>query len=203
MDNAPHSDNVQDNPAEKLCDLLLELVGRNAGRMATARRHVEVLDEAVVFMTLSQRTEARRRISVLETKWGPLLPGTENTTESCGVPPVERVARWLSTRRVPERHLKVLHRAATKFSEGETSISVVMDHAFAYEFDYVLMSVGFDSFKEWMIELRIASCLSKGIYVPGQLCQWWVEEMVFNKAKSSAYHACLKQLEQLRSKGRW
>lgn len=186
-------------PATKvLCELLLKIVGRNAGRMVSARRHVEVLDAAVPFMTLLQRDEARRRIQELETKWGPLLPGSKNVPATDEIQPIMRVARWLSTRKVPERHLKILYRAASKFAEGETSMTVVMDYAFAYEYDYVMVPVGFDSFKEWMIELRIARRLSKGTYVPGTLCGWWISEMSRSKDRKSAYIACLEQAEEMR-----
>ncbi|MEQ1515982.1 MAG: hypothetical protein ABL931_05785 [Usitatibacteraceae bacterium] len=194
------SNNTLDQAAttEVLCELLLRIVGRNTGRMGSARRHVEVLDAAVPFMTLQQRTVARRRIQALETKWGPLLSGIHEGPKIEEIQPITRVARWLSTRKVPERHLKVLHRAAIKFAEGESSMSVVMDHAFAFEFDHVLVPVGFDSFKEWMFELRIAQRLSPGVYGKGAHCDWWVDQMAFSKAKTSSYHACLEQAAELR-----
>lgn len=178
---------------EELCGLVLELAGRSTGRMESARRHVLVLDAAVPYMTVQQRQEARRRITAIETKWGPMLPGAHDNAEFDGVPPITRVARWLSTRRTPERYLRVLYRAATRIADGVTSLSAVSDYAFARETDYVLSPVGLDSFKEWLIELRIARRASKGIYAPGALCEWWVCEMRSSKDKSSPYQACMEQ----------
>lgn len=192
----------QGSQAEILCGLVLELAGRSAGRMASARRHVQVLEAAFDHMNKSQRAEARRRIDALETRWGPMLPGDQNEPENGGFPPVMRVARWLSTRKTPERLLRVLHRAASKFADGETCLSAVMDYAFARETDHVLIPVGFDSFKEWMLELRIAKRAGKGVYVPGPLSAWWVREMLPSKDKLSAYQACLKQAAQVGRKPR-
>lgn len=129
-----------------------------------------------------------------------MLPGDQNEDRNGGISPVERVGLWLSTRKAPERHLKVLLRAASKFSEGETSLSVVMDWAFALEFDYVLIPVGFDSFKEWMIELRIARRRAAGEYVPGVLCDWWVSQMIPSHDKNTPYQACLEQAAELKRK---
>lgn len=182
-----------DDAREALCQLLLELAGRSAGRMSTARRHAQILDAAVPHMTLPQRVEAQRRIRVLETRWGPMLPGANNEPENDEMPPETRVARWLSKRKTPVRYLKVLRRAATKVAEGETSISEIMDHAFARETDYMLTPVGFDSFKEWMIELRIAKRVATGVYGPGSLCGWWIDQMVPSNEKGSPYRACMEQ----------
>jgi hypothetical protein len=186
------------NAAEHLSTLLLELAGRGAGRMGTARRHVTVLDAAMPYMNTVQRHEATRRIRALGTRWGPMLPHSDNEREINDIPTIMRVGRWLSTRRTPARHLDVLHRAAVKVAQGDTSISSVMDHAFAQEIDYVLSPVGCDSFKEWLIELRIAQREAKGRYVPGLLCNWWVDQMILSKDKRSAYQACLKQSEEIR-----
>ena len=184
--------------AEALCDLLLEFAGRSAGRMATARRHVAVLDAAIPHMNATQRAEARRRIGRLETKWGPMLAGTPVDEETDGIAPELRVARWLSTRKAPERYLRVLYRAVDKIAEGETSLSNVMDHAFAREIDHVLTPVGFDSFKEWVVELRIARRLAKGVYGPGSLSRWWLDQMGASEDKRSTYQACLTAAWEMR-----
>ena len=188
--------------AEEVCGLLLELAGRSPGRMLTARRHARILDAAVPHMSLPQREEAQRRIRLLETRWGPLLPGHSDLTENDGIEPETRVAVWLSRRRTSERLLRVLLRAADRFYNGVTCLSEVMDYAFARETDYVLYPVGFDSFKEWMIELRIAKSAGTGTYVPGELCRWWVEQMMLSKEKSSAYQRSLEQSQQIRLKRR-
>lgn len=187
-----------DAVAERLCSLVLHIAGRGTGRMETARRHVHVLDAAVPYMTMSQRHEARRRIEAIETKWGPMLPKELASEVTDVLPPVSRVARWLSTRRTPVRYLRVLHRAAAKIADGETSLSAVSAHAFARETDYVLTPVGYDSFKEWLIELRIATRKTAGVYVPGPLCAWWVTAMIPNNDNSSPYQACMEQAAELR-----
>ena len=198
MQAPPRTEAPSPKVAEELCSLLLELAGRSAGRMGSARRHVGVLDAAMPYMSKAQRGEARRRILELETKWGPMLPGVPDKQETGTIPPETRAARWLSTRKVPERHLRVLHRAAAKIAEGETSLSNIMDHAFAREIDYVLTPVGFDSFKEWLIELRIARRLAKGVYGPGLLLRWWLDQMAPSKDKGSTYQACLAAAWEMR-----
>ncbi len=192
-----------DNTSEKLCALLLEIAGKNTGRMQTARRHARVLDAATEFMNLAQRAEARGRIGALETKWGPLLPGApemyHTAAKNLEISPEQRVSRWLSTRRNPERLLYVLHRAAVAVWAGETSTTKIMDRAYANETDRVVHTVGYDSFREWLIELRIAFWVSKAGYRPGLLCQWWVEEMKPTKLNDTSYTACLTQLQQMRA----
>jgi hypothetical protein len=171
--------------------------------MATAQRHVAALGAAFPYMDKSQLQEARRRIANLETKWGPmLLPLTEGL-EIGGISPETRVARWLSTRRTPERLLRVLYRAAERIADGETSLSNVSDYAFAQETDHVLIPVGSDSFKEWLVELRIAKRVSTGIYKPGSLCGWWLAQMSPASGKGSAYEASLAAATQLRGKRRF
>lgn len=183
---------------ELLCGLLLEFAGRAPGRMATARRHVAVIDAALPYMTPVQQAEGRRRIKHLETKWGPMLPGAQEELENGGYSTEMRVARWLSTRKQPVRLLRVLHRAANKVAEGESSLSAIMDHAYAKETDHVLFPVLFDSFKEWLVELRIVRSEAKGVYRPGSLCRWWVAEMASSSTISPACRRCLKLSEQLR-----
>lgn len=176
----------------ELCELLLRIAGRSPGRMESARHHVNVLDAALPYMSQPQALIARGRIAALETKWGPLLPGAQTDGMSGEIPPTARVGRWLSRRRTPARYLSVLRAAAVGVLAGMTSLSDLRDHAFANETDHVLYAPGLDSFKEWLIELRIARRQTKGIYVPGYLCEWWVEEMIPTKAKGTPYQACLE-----------
>ena len=170
--------------------------------MATAQRHVAALDAAFCYMDKPQQQEARKRIANLQTKWGSMLPPLSVVPENGGIPPETRVARWLSTRRTPVRLLRVLYRAAERIADGETSLSNVSDYAFAREIDHVLIPVGSDSFKEWLIELRIAKRVSTGIYMPGSLCEWWLAEMSATSEKGSAYQASLAAAMQLRGKRR-
>lgn len=175
-----------------LCDLLLQIAGRDTNRLPSVRRHVAVLDAALPHMSRAQAELARKRIKAFETKWGPLLPGSRVMAENDVVPPQARVAQWLSMRKVPERHLVVLYRAASCVWGGETSLSKVMDHAFTGETDFVLLPVGYDSFKEWMIQLRIAMPEPQGKCRPGSLCRCWVEEMMPSSCRDTSYAACLQ-----------
>ena len=199
---APILDDHCPQGVEELCALLLEIVGRNTGRVQTARRHVRVLDAAMTHMDIAQRAEARRRIRHLETRWGPLLPGDPEmygkASENCEILPEERVARWLSKRRFPERLLPVLRRAALAVWAGETSTTKIMDRAYANETDRVVHTVGYDSFREWLLELRIACWAGKAGHRPGSLCQWWVEEMKPTKRNDTSYAACLRRLRELK-----
>ena len=186
-----------EDPSQQLCGLLLEIVGKNAGRMQTARRHVRVLDAAAPHMDVAQRAEARRRIGKLETKWGPLLAGDPEmhaqAAENCEISPEERVSRWLSTRKYPERLLPVLYKAAVAIWEGESSLYGVMERAYAKETDRVVHTVGYDSFCEWLVELRIAVRTGRGVYRRGALCQWWIQGMGPGKRTNGPYIACLTQ----------
>ena len=201
--NAPSANDDPSATQDQLCALLLEIVGKNPGRMRTAQRHARVLDAAISHMNAEQRTEACRRIRALETKWGPLLPGNPATynaaTENLEILPEQRVARWLSTRKNPERLLPVLHRAAVAVWDGEISSTKIMDQAYANEVDRVVHTVGYDSFREWLLELRIASWMGKAGHRPGSLCQWWVEEMKPTKRNDTSYTACLTQLLELKA----
>ena len=199
----PHLTDSSGSSPEKLCALLLEIVGKNTGRLQTARRHVRVLDAAAAYMNIAQRAEARGRIRALETRWGPMLPGDPGTydtpAENLQLSPEQRVARWLSTRKNPERLLPVLHRAAVAVWEGETSTTKIMDRAYANETDRVIHTVRYDSFREWLLELRIAFWAGKAGHRPGSLCQWWVEEMKPTKRNDTPYAACLTQLQELKN----
>lgn len=195
--NAPSSSDGPSKTQDQLCALLLEIVGKNPGRMRTAQRHARVLDAAIPQMNAEQRTEARSRIRALETKWGPLLPGKPATsggaTKNLEILPEQRVARWLSTRKNPERLLPVLHRAAVAVWAGETSSTKIMDRAYANETDRVVHTVGYDSFREWLLELRIAVWIAKVGYRPGLQCRWWLEEMKPTKLNDTPYTVCLAQ----------
>jgi hypothetical protein len=191
----PQSVGDRGSDAEQLCDLLLTLAGKNTGRMQTAIIHARVLEEAFPLMTREQQAIARARLTAIETKWGSLFWDDQISPENGGIPPETRVANWLSTRRHPERLLYVLRRAAICIDAGQTSMSRIMDYAYAKETDLVIYPVGQTSFTEWMLELRIGKRSSKGAYTSGPLCRWWVKEMVPSREKSSPYAACLKQLE--------
>ena len=173
----------QPEVAETLCCLMLQIVGRNTGRMQTARRHAEVLDAAAPYMTPAQRAEAKRRIRCIETKWGLLLSNSQNQPLIDAISPETRVSRWLSTRRFPNRLLYVLRRAAIKVSDGCTKLQPIMDFAYADELDMLLTPVGYDSFREWLLELRIARHEAGGNYSPGSLCEWWVTDVAVNLGK--------------------
>lgn len=187
-----------DNPAEKLCGLLLEIAGRDTNRLPSVIRHARVLDTALPHMTTSQAEVARARINRLQTKWGPLLPDDSNEPETDGIPPETRVVGWLSQRRHPTKYLKVIHNAAKAVAAGETSLSLILDRAYVGESSVFYCWVGLDSFREWLLQLRVARRQKKAVYRPGSLCQWWIDEMHPGGGKSSAYAACLKQLEQCR-----
>lgn len=188
---------VDPSDTEMLCGLLLQLAGRSTGRMQSAKRHAEILEAAFPLMTDPQKRTARERLAAIQTKWGPMLWCDVDQEQTDEMSPVERVGRWLSTRRTPVRYLTVLRQAASKIWSGETSMSVVMDHAFAGETDYVLVPVGQTSFTEWMVELRIAKKIAKGVYAPGNLCSWWVHDM---DRKSPAYRASLEAAADARFK---
>ena len=199
----PSANDGPSQTQDQLCVLLLEIVGKNPGRMRTAQQHTRVLYAAIPHMNAEQRTEARRRIRTLETKWGPLLPGSPTTdnaaAENLEISPEQRVARWLSTRKNPERLLPLLHRAAVAVWDGEISSSRIMDQAYAKEVDRVVHGVGYDSFREWLIELRIALWVRKSGYRPGSLCRWWVEDMKPTNRNDTSYTACLTKLQELKA----
>jgi hypothetical protein len=183
-----------------LCDLILEVAGRGASRMATTRNHMRVLEAAYSAMNAAQRVVAQERMRAAETKWGRLLYADANDAENDGIPPEMRVGLWLSRRKFPVRLLLILHRAAIAFADGMTSMARVMDYAYAKEIDCVIRPVGQTGFTEWMTELRIAYRIEKGIYAPGALCDWWVTEMVPINRKGTPYRACLEAADEVRYK---
>ena len=183
---------------EKLCGLILEVAGRDTNRLPSVRRHVRVLDTALEYMNPVQAKVARERIKRFETKWGPQLVGKAKSGQFVEeIAPEQRVARWLSMRRVPERNLYVAHRAAVSVWNGETALGRIMDYAYASETDRVIHPVGYDSFSEMLFQLRIAVRPENSIYRPGTLCRWWVEEMEPSKAQGTAYAACLQLLQEI------
>ena len=181
---------------ETLCALLLEVAGRDTNRIPSARRHVQALDAALPFMTKAQQELARVRIDRLQTRWGVLLPGPPECLENDCIPPEIRVIGWLSLRRNPQRLLNVLHPAACAIQSGITSLTKVADTAYAKETDNVLAIRSMDTFREWLIQLRIARHEGPNVYGPNYLCDWWVSEMDPRGPKTNAYAACLKQLRQ-------
>lgn len=199
--NLPTSaDKLPAGVAEKLCELILTVAGRDTNRLPSVRRHMSVLDAAIPYMSKAQAQLARERIYRLEDTWGPLLPGTQNETEAGGIAPVVRVARWLSVRRNPERLLLIPFRAAICVWGGETRLSAIMDYAYAREIDMVIHLVGYDSFREMLFKLRIAIREASGAYRPGNLCRWWIEEMVPSDRKGAAYAACVKLAWDMKTK---
>ena len=95
--------------------------------------------------------------------------------------------------------MPLLHKAAVAIWEGETSLTPVMERAYAKEIDRVVHTVGYDSFREWLLELRIAFRTSRAVYRPGSLCGWWVKEMVPTRRTDTSYAACLSQALELKA----
>ena len=192
------------NESAKLADLLLQLAGRATGRMLSARRHVTILTEAYPLLDDGRKMIARRRVENLEARWGPLrdpagLLGNESapTGLAAAISPVMRVAQWLSKRSLPHRHLRILHRAATYFWSGQTSMTEALWFGFEFEMEDGVRQVGLSSFTEWMAEHRIARRTGERSYGPGELCEWWANEMVPTRAQDSSYAACLLGLVEI------
>jgi hypothetical protein len=178
---------------ERLCDLLLQVAGRDTNRLPSVKRHAAVLDAALPYMNHAQAGIARARIHKLEDWYGSLLSGGQNEPETRGISPEERVDKWLSERRDRERLLNVMHAAACAVFGGETKLMRVMDAAYRHQYDGVLSPPSVDSFREWLVILQIAHRAGPAHYEPGNLCRWWVEEMNPTGSKDSAYAACLKR----------
>ena len=193
---------ANDSHVENVCDLLLEVAGRDTNRLVTVKRHVNVLDAAIPYMSPAQAKIARDRIRRFQTKWGRVLPGTENEPEIDVIPPKIRIVNWLSVRRLPERHLHVLYMAATCVWTGETSLTRICDYAYSKQIELRIRQVGYDSFREWMLQLRIAAPETSGVYRPGSLCQWWIENMD-PADKHGGYRACLRLLDEVRERGQF
>jgi len=179
-----------------LCQMLLEIAGRDTNRLPSVIRHVRILESAIRYMAPAQKDEAIARIDRLQTKWGCLLPEAEKEAETSAIPPEMRIAGWLAKRRQPERLLRIMHLSAKAILEGETMLSIIMDRGYQFEDDGIMRWVGYDSFKEWLLQTRVAGREAKGIYRPGPLCRWWADEMTPSRDRNSAYAACLKLMWQ-------
>lgn len=188
--------------AQELCDLLLQVAGRDTNRLPSVRRHAGVLAAAMPYMTTGQADVARQRIRRFETKWGLVLPGIQEETDIATVSAELRVAEWLSMRRSPEALLQIVRRAASAIWTGVDSLLDVQEYAYAEVIGRTPAPTGYDSFKEWMIQLRIAEFRHGGAFHPGNLCHWWVDQMAPSKSPDSAYSLCLTELELLKTKRR-
>ena len=87
------------------------------------------------------------------------------------------------------RLLRVLHRAASNIWNGATLLLDVQEYAYATETDRVMSPPSYDSFREWMIQLRIAEFRYGGSISPGILCRWWVEQMEPTDRVDTSYAA--------------
>lgn len=191
-----HDPGQRDVRDHDLCDLLLQIAGRDTNRRPSAVRHVAVLDAAIPYMTQSQASIARARITGLETRWGRLLPGASDMAETDAIPPEVLMHRWLSQRTYPERYPLILHQAAKAVLAGETRLSVIQDHAYRGEVDGLLAVTTLTSFGEWLRQLRIAVRDVPTVYLPGRCCEWWANEMNPQIGKEGSYAACMKRLRQ-------
>ena len=102
-----------------LCDLLLEVVCKDANRLAYVRRHVRVARAAMPYMTKAQVEIAEQRIGKLRTKWGEVLFEGDYEAEKLAFPPETMVVNFLAQRRSPEALLKMMHRAAQAVWQGD------------------------------------------------------------------------------------
>ena len=157
-----------------LCDTVLELASRSVTRIAPARKIAQALDCVMHLMNPAQKQIARGLIQGMEAKWGPMLPGASSTQHATEqntqkIAPEHTIAVWLARRKTPERMMRVLASAANCIGEEPQRLGYVMDKAFGKETDHVLIPVGYDQFKQWMIELRIGKPVREGGKV------WWHE----------------------------
>jgi hypothetical protein len=176
-----------------LCDLLLQVAGRDATRLISVRRHAQVLNEALPFMSEPQAKVAQARIASFETKWGSLLSRSREEPENGEIPPEQRVARWLSRRRNSKHLLEVIYEAAVCIANGETRLLDVRDYAYRQQIDRMVQFVGYDSFKEWLTQLRVGTFKGDGRVQPGALCPWWVDNMNPADPNEAAYAACMRR----------
>lgn len=145
-----------------LCDMLLDLACQSYSRIAQARRIAQVLNDAMPHMNKAQEKIARGRVRELETRWGPMLYGAsspDHATQKISqeISPEYQIALWLVRRKTPDRMLRVIARAVNFIGEEPRRLTEVMDYAFQLETDHVLIPVGYQTFKEWMIELRVGT----------------------------------------------
>jgi hypothetical protein len=198
---APANPTGSDN--QKLCDLLLQVAGRDTSRLPSVRRHATVLAAALPFMNKAQAEVARQRIYRFETKWGSVLPGCSKEAEFTAERAELLVANWLTMRRRPEALLRVMHRAASNIWDGATKLLDIGEYAYATETDRIFFPPSYDSFREWMIQLRIAEFRHGGSFSPGILCRWWVEQMEPTNRDDTSYAACMTALMSLKAKPRF
>ena len=185
-----------------LCSLLLDVVCKDSNRLSYIRRHVRVARAALPFMTKPQAEIAEARIEKLVLKWGEVVFDGYIEPEIGEFARETRVVDFLAQRRFPEAHLTILHRAAQAVWEGETSLHQVMAACLPAHPRAYLHLPQYDSFREWLILMRIAQPDGPGINRPGALCQWWVEHMAPSKVKGSGYRRCLKMLTE-RKRSAW
>lgn len=193
---------VRGESERALCELLLQVAGRDTNRLPSVRRHAAVLAAAIPYMSKGQADVARQRIRRFETKWGSVLPGSLEEADIATISAELRVVEWLSMRRNPEALLQIVHRAAFAIWTGIRSLLDVQEYAYADVIGRAMPPRTYDSFKEWMIQLRIAEFRHGGGFRPGILCHWWVEQMAPSKSPDSAYSHCLTELELLKTKRR-
>ena len=189
---------VRGESQSKLCDLLLEVAGRDTNRLPSVRRHTAVLSAAIPYMDECQAQAARQRIGRLETKWGRALRGNDESPSFTAISPELWAANWLAVRRNPEALLEVVQRAATAIGTGFDRLLDVQEYAYAETRGRTLSPPSYDTFKEWMIQLRIAEFRYGGAFCRGSLCHWWVNQMVPSKQPGSSYLDCLAALSSLR-----
>jgi hypothetical protein len=175
-----------------LCNLLLDVVCKDTNRLSYIRRHVRVARAALPYMNKPQAEIAVARISKLCARWGEVVSEGYCEPEIHEISPETMVVDFLAQRRFPEAHLKILHRAAQEVWDGETSIHRVMAAALPVHPRAYLHLPQYDSFREWLILMRIAKPDGPGVYRPGILCQWWVQNMMPSKVKGARYRQCLE-----------
>ena len=179
-----------------LCNLLLDVVCKDSNRLPYIRRHVRVARAALPYMTDAQAEIAEARIGKLCSKWGAVVSEGYSDPEIAEIARETMVVDFLAQRRFPEAHLRILHRAAQVLWEGEKSLHSVMSACLPTHPRAYLHLPQYDSFREWLILLRIVQPDGPGIYRPGTLCQWWVENMAPSKIKGSGYRRCLEMLTE-------
>jgi hypothetical protein len=162
------------NPLGKL---LLAVAGRAPTNFYVARREARVLADAMPHLSAAERVEAQDRIATLQTKWGTLLTNAQNQGQnlSLKIEPVQLIAQWLSRRHEQTRLLDVLERAAIALESGETNLAEITDQAYAEQTDRTLIAVRPQTFRAWLIQLRIAQEKCGGGIEPGPWIDAWVD----------------------------
>jgi hypothetical protein len=147
-------------------------------------------------MNKAQAEIAEARISKLCAKWGEVVSEGYIQPETVEFSPETAVVDFLAQRRFPEAYLKILYRAAQERWDGETSIHRTMASALPVHPRAYLLVPQYDSFREWLILMRIAKPDGPGVYRPGIMCKWWVEQMTPSKVKGASYRQCLEMLTE-------